>query len=423
MSGPGNTARQVEEIIRRCHLLASFSEDAVGTRRTFLSPPMQDCHREIEKWLLAAGAEAHVDAAGNLHGLYAGEEANAPRLLIGSHLDTVPNAGAYDGILGVVIGVALLEALSLEKRRLPFGIRLLGFSEEEGVRFGIPFIGSRALVGTIDEQLLDRKDRSGTSIREAIVSFGLNPAEIARAAVSDNALAYLEFHIEQGPVLESIERPLGVVETIAAQIRMRLEFIGRTNHAGTTPMHLRKDAIAGAADWIVAAESMASSVPGLVATVGQIEAKPGAINAIAGSAVVSLDVRHASDDTCERVADQLARAAGEIAKRRGLTMRSNELLRQRAVKMDTFLCKQIEDAIRSVGCKPHRMVSGAGHDAMILAEKVPSAMIFVRSPGGISHDPAESVNPGDVAKALECGLQLLDQLAKSSEFQKRICRA
>lgn len=384
---------------------------------------MRDCHLEIEQWLSAAGAKTHVDAAGNLHGLYAGEEVNAPRLLIGSHLDTVPNAGAYDGILGVVIGVALLESLSLEKRRLPFAIELLGFSEEEGVRFGVPFIGSRALVGRIDEPLLNRKDGSGITIREAIQSFGLSPAEIGRAPLSGNALGYLEFHIEQGPVLESLERPLGTVEAIAAQIRIKFEFIGRTNHAGTTPMHLRKDALAAAAEWIVAVESTAKSHPGLVATVGQIEARPGAINAIAGAAVVSLDVRHSSDEICEGAAEQLARAAEEIAKRRGLTLKRTELLKQRAVKLDGFLCKQIEDAIRSIGCEPHRMVSGAGHDAMILAEKVPSAMIFLRCPGGISHDPAESVRVDDVAKAMECGLQLLDKLAKSSEFQKRICRA
>jgi allantoate deiminase len=384
---------------------------------------MRDCHREVEKWLSAAGAKTHIDAAGNLRGFYAAEDANAPKLLIGSHLDTVPNAGAYDGILGVVIGVALVESLWLEKRRLPFGIELLGFSEEEGVRFGIPFIGSRAIVGRVDEELLNREDGKGISIREAIQSFGLNPAEIGRAALSDDALAYLEFHIEQGPVLESLERPLGVFEAIAAQIRMKFEFVGRTNHVGTTPMQLRRDALAGAAEWMVAVESVANSHPGLLATVGQIEAKPGAINVIAGAAVVSLDVRHASDEICQGAADKLVRTAQEIAHRRRLTLRCNELLRQRAVKMDEFLGKQIEEAIRSIGCDPYRMVSGAGHDAMILAEKVPSAMIFVRSPGGISHDPAESVRADDVAKALECGWQLLDQFAKSSEFQKRTCRA
>jgi allantoate deiminase len=410
-----------KEVIARCRKLASFSEDTGGTRRTFLSMPMQDCHREITGWLKAAGAEVSVDGAGNLRGFYAAEQSNAPRLLLGSHLDTVPNAGAFDGVLGVVIAVALLEAL--EGRRLPFGIEVAGFSEEEGVRFGKPFIGSRALVGRFDEELLDCQDANGISVREAIEGFGLNPAEIPRAALRDDTLAYLEFHIEQGPVLESLARPLGAVEAIAGQTRMKLLFLGRANHAGTTPMHLRHDAIAAAAEWIVGVERTAQSHPGLMATVGQIEAKPGATNVIAGEALVTLDLRHKSDDIRSRAAEMLLRQAEEIAARRGLTLRQNVLLNQKAVAMDPFLVDQIEEAIRSVGCEPHRMLSGAGHDAMILAEKMPAAMIFLRTPRGISHDPAESVGIEDVAKALECGLHLLDRLATSSQFQKRVCRA
>jgi len=382
---------------------------------------MRDCHREIANWLTAAGAEVTVDAAGNLRAFYAATQSSAPRLLLGSHLDTVPNAGPYDGVLGVVVGVALLEAL--EGRRLPFGIEVAGFSEEEGVRFGIPFIGSRALVGRLDEELRNRQDANGISVRAAIERFGLNPAEIPRATLADDTLAYLEFHIEQGPVLEALELPLGVVETIAAQTRMEFVFLGRANHAGTTPMHLRHDAIAAASEWIVAVERTAQSYPDLVATVGQFAAKPGAINVIAGEVRVTLDLRHQSDVICARVADMLIQLAEEIADQRGLALRRIVLLSQRAVAMDPFLVEQAEKAIRKIGCQPHRMVSGAGHDAMILAEKVPAAMIFLRSPGGISHDPAESVKVADVAKALECGLQLLDQLASSSELQKRMCRA
>jgi allantoate deiminase len=204
---------------------------------------------------------------------------------------------------------------------------------------------------------------------------------------------------------------------------MTFEFLGRANHAGTTPMHLRHDAIAAAAEWIVAVEHTAHNHPGLVATVGQIEAKPGAINVIAGEARVTLDVRHKSDGIRDGAVDALVRQAKEIAERRGLSLRLNVLLSQRAGAMDPFLLEQTQEAIRSTGCQPHRMTSGAGHDAMILAEKVPAAMIFLRSPGGISHDPAESVEAEDVTKALECGLHLLDQLANSTELQKRMCRA
>jgi allantoate deiminase len=366
------------------------------------------------------GVRARVDAAGNLRGIYAAAGPSAPRLLIGSHLDTVPNAGAYDGILGVVIAVALLE--ELHGLRLPFGIEVVGFSEEEGVRFGTPFIGSRALVGGLDNKILDTRDVHGISVRKAIEDFGLNPEEIPQAELENGALGYLEFHIEQGPVLEKLNLPLAVVEAIAGQSRLEVTFLGRANHAGTTPMHLRFDAIAGAAEWIGTVERVAQRIPGLVATVGKIEAKPGATNVIAAETSLTLDVRHRSDEIRTRAVDDLVRQAEGIAARRGLSVRENTLLSQRAVAMDSFLNGMIELAILKTGCKPHGMVSGAGHDAMMMAEKIPSAMIFLRTPGGASHDPAESVACEDVEKAIECGMHLLDQLAASPEFQKRISR-
>jgi allantoate deiminase len=415
-----STAR-AETVISRCQTLARFSEDPSSTRRTFLSPPMRDCHREIASWLSPLAVSVTIDAAGNLRGLYPANHPNAPRLLIGSHLDTVPNAGAYDGILGVVLAIALLE--TLEGRRLPFGIEVIGFSEEEGVRFGVPFIGSRALVGRLDYELLSRRDVHGVSIREAIQNFGLNADEVPAATLKDDVLGYVEFHIEQGPVLENLGRSLGVVEAIAGQSRVELSFAGSANHAGTTPMHLRRDALAAAAEWIIDVERAALSISDLVATVGFVEAKPGAANVIAGEALATLDVRHGSDNArTEALSDLIARAE-QIAKRRGLSVKTNALLSQRAVAMDTFLADRIEDAVRKAGCEPHRMVSGAGHDAMILAEKVPAAMIFLRTPGGISHDPAESVLIEDVAKAIDCGVHLLAQLASSQELLGRMCRA
>lgn len=371
--------------------------------------------------MTALGVAVRIDAAGNLRGLYAGAESKAPRLLVGSHLDTVPNAGAYDGVLGVVLAVALLQAL--DGRRMPFAIEVIGFSEEEGVRFGTPFIGSRALTGRLDEKLLARTDLRGISVRKAIEEFGLNPREIPLAALGDGTLGYVEFHIEQGPVLEAMKRPLGVVDAIGGQSRLAFAFVGRANHAGTTPMHLRYDAIAGAAEWITSVEREANKIPGLVATVGAIEAKPGATNVIAGETRLTLDVRHGLDEVRTRVVEDLIHGAEEIAKRRGLAVSQNTLLSQPAVAMDSFLIHEIEQAIRKAGCEPHHMVSGAGHDAMILAEKVPAGMIFLRTPGGISHEPAEAVAIEDVAKAIECGLHLLHQLASSPTFHKRMCRA
>ena len=416
-----STVNLAGEVIARCQLLARFSEDAGSIRRTFLSPPMRDCHAEITKWLNAVGAEVHVDAAGNLRGYYAGANAAAPRLLFGSHLDTVPNAGAYDGILGVVLAVSLLEAL--DGRRFPFGIEVIGFSEEEGVRFGKPFIGSRALAGTLDAELLSCRDKDGVSVQKAIEEFGLSPAEIPRAEFREDTLGYLEFHIEQGPVLENLGRPLAAVDAVVGQNRLEFTFSGHANHAGTTPMRLRQDALAGAAEWIVAVESLAQRSSGLVATVGFMEAKPGATNVIAGEARATLDLRHASDAARLQALEELTQMAESTAAKRGLSLTWKTLLAQRSVPMNSFLADQVEQAIRSAGCEPYRMASGAGHDAMILAERVPAAMIFLRTPGGISHDPAESVHLQDVACALDCGLHLLDQLAESQEFLTRTMRA
>jgi allantoate deiminase len=382
---------------------------------------MCDVHRELSCSLEAVGARVRIDAAGNLRGVYPAAQPNAPQLLIGSHLDTVPNAGAYDGILGVALGVAVLEGL--RGRRLPFGIEVVGFSEEEGVRFGTPFIGSRALVGRLDQELLDVHDAQGISVRKAIENFGLNPEEIPQARLGNDTLGYLEFHIEQGPVLETLNLPLAAVEAIAGQSRLEFTFYGHANHAGTTPMHLRRDALAGAAEWIGSVERIAQGVPGLVATVGKIEARPGASNVIAAEAWLTLDIRHSSDNVRTRALGDLSHQAQEIAERRGLSLRETTRLSQRAVAMDPFLTGEIEQAILKTGCKSHRMVSGAGHDAMILAEKLPAAMIFLRTPGGISHDPRESVAREDVERAIECGLYLLDQLASSPEFYKRINRA
>jgi len=300
---------------------------------------------------------------------------------------------------------------------------VVGFSEEEGVRFGTPFIGSRALAGRLDRELLEVHDARGISVLRAIEEFGLNPREIPQAELQDDTLGYLEFHIEQGPVLEKLNQPLAPVEAIAGQSRLEFTFLGRANHAGTTPMHLRRDALAGAAEWIGKVERAAQERPGLVATVGKIEAKPGATNVIAAEVRLTLDVRHGSDEIRTRAVEDLIRHAKGIAARRGLSVHENTLLNQRAVAMDPFLTGEIEQAIVNTGCKPHRMVSGAGHDAMILAEKIPSGMIFLRTPGGISHDPAESVSQDDAEKAIECGLHLLDHLAASPEFYKRTNRA
>jgi allantoate deiminase len=391
----------MSDVIASCRLLAEATEEPGFITRTFLSPPMHQVHAHLRGWMEQAGMRVFTDHAGNLRGLYPSHSADAPRLLIGSHLDTVPRAGAFDGILGVVLGVALVERL--ERRRLPFAIEVIGFSEEEGVRFGVPFIGSRALIGDIDDPLL-------AGIADAVTAFGLDPSRIGEARAGDDALGYIEFHIEQGPVLESLGLPLGIVDAIAGQSRLDAIFEGKANHAGTTPMHLRQDALAGAAEWIGAVEREARAIPGAVATVGRAVVAPGASNVIPGSVAASLDVRHVDDAVRRDLVARLQGRAEHIAKSRCLTVSWKQRLDQRAVAMDSALTQILERAVASSGHPVHRMASGAGHDAMIVARRIPAAMLFLRSPGGISHHPDETVLAEDVAAALDVGMRFLEQL-------------
>ena len=399
------------EVVERCRQLAAHTEEPGFITRTFLSEPMHRVHADLRAWMEQACMSVHVDAAGNLRGYYSGATADEPKLIVGSHLDTVPHAGAFDGILGVVLGVALVKMLG--GRRLGFGIEVVGFSEEEGVRFGLPFIGSRALAGSLDDALLAQRDADGASVADAIRAFGLNPAAIGEATVTGATLGYMEFHIEQGPVLESLNLPLGVVTSIAGQSRLEVRFEGNANHAGTTPMHLRRDALAGAAEWIGAVEREAAATPSLVATVGKIEAQPGAGNVIAGSVRMSLDVRHTKDEVRSEAVKHLLDSAQQIASRRGLRVSSELRLDQAAVAMDARLIEMLGCAVREGGYADHRMHSGAGHDAMIMAKRMPAAMLFLRSPGGISHHPDEAVLEADVAAALAAGLHFVDQLERT----------
>lgn len=349
-----------------------------------------------------------VDAAGDIRGLCQGKESSR-RLLMGSHLDTVPEAGAYDGVLGVCIALAIVEAL--QDRRLPFDVEVIGFSEEEGVRFGVPFLGSLAAVGRFGETMMQLQDAHGCTVREAILQFGLDPERMPDARVDTRAFAYLEFHIEQGPVLDSAGESIAAVSAIAGQTRLEFSFTGRANHAGTTPMELRRDALAGAAEWISAVEQHARSTEGLVATVGSVQVSPGAGNIIPGQVRASLDVRHWSDEERTAAVRALCEQAKQIASRRILQAEVRERMNQRAVMMDEHLVNRIEQGMRSMGEPARRMVSGAGHDAMIMAEQVPSAMVFLRSPGGISHHAEESVRADDVEKGIRLGVAILTDFA------------
>src|SRR5215472_14812019 len=365
---------RAQEVINLCRKLADFTEEPGHTTRTFLSPPMRDVHRELGSRMEQLGMSATTDAAGNLRGFYPARTPGARRVIVGSHLDTVPHSGAFDGILGVVMGIAMVDALT--SLRMPFGIEVVGFSEEEGVRFGVPFIGSRALVGTLDEPLLGVRDSHGLSVADAIRAFGLDPAHLPEARLADNTLGYLEVHIEQGPILESLNYPLGVVETIVGQSRLIVAFTGKSGHAGTTSMDLRRDALAAAARWITSVESIAQGTSGLVATVGRLEIEPNAANVIAGSVRASLDIRHAQDEVRLQAVGRMLDGAKQIAAHRSLTVEWKQHLDQPAIAMNSTMVTRLKAAVEAAGYPVHLMHSGAGHDAMVLAPRTPTVMLF-----------------------------------------------
>jgi allantoate deiminase len=368
---------------------------------------MHKVHTLLRGWMEAAGMSVWIDAVGNLRGVYPGTNGR-DRLIMGSHLDTVPNAGAFDGILGVVLGVALIEELRGEQ--LPFSIEIVGFSEEEGVRFGKPYLGSMALAGSLNGEALQRKDAQGISVETAIRDFGLDPARLPAAVVSSEAFAYLEVHIEQGPLLESEDLQLGVVSAIVGQTRMQLRFSGQANHAGTTPMHLRHDAMAAAAEWICEVERHAKAILGLAATVGKVQTRPGAGNVIAGEVLATLDVRHADDEIRRKAANVLLAAATNSGEVRGVQLSVLASSHEDAVPTDFALSKLLLEAAEAAGSPARIMPSGAGHDARIVAERVPISMLFLRSPGGLSHHPDESVLPEDVEAALATSLVFVELL-------------
>ena len=398
--------------IAECQLLAGITEEPGRITRRFLTPPMRDVHAHLRRRMVALGMEVHVDGAGNLRGVWKPERVGPRRLVLGSHVDTVPDAGAYDGVLGVMLALEWVRIA--QEAALPLRIEVIAFSEEEGVRFGVPFLGSRAVAGRFDRALLGLKDANGITLEESIRAFGLDPAAIDEAHVDEDALGFVEIHIEQGPILESERLSLGVVNRIVGQTRLSLEFAGQANHAGTTPMHLRRDAMAGAAEWIGAVEGFASKTEGIAATVGRIVVEPNAANVIPGKARVSLDVRHALDAERESAVEILSAKARSIADRRGLTLNCTRQMNEPAVPMDERLTAYLVDAVEAAGFPGRTMASGAGHDAMVMATRLPAAMLFLRSPGGISHHPSETVLEEDVEAALQVGRKFLERLASEA---------
>jgi allantoate deiminase len=397
--------------IAECRHIATMTEEPGRITRRFLSPPTHDVHKHLLARMESLGMSVHMDAAGNLRGLWSPAGALRKRLLLGSHIDTVPDAGAFDGVLGVILA---LEWVSIaQELGFPLSIEVIAFSEEEGVRYGVPFLGSRAVAGRFDHGLLTLSDADGVSMEAAMRAFGLDPGRIGEAVMDADAIGFLEIHIEQGPVLEAEGLRVAAVTAIVGQTRLSLAFGGQANHGGTTPMNLRRDALAAAAEWIAAVEALARNTDGLVATVGRLTVEPNAGNVVPGLAQASLDLRHADDAECAAAVEELVATAGTIAAQRGLTLERTNRLDQPAVPMDEWLTGLLTDAMEAAGYAGNTMPSGAGHDAMVMAARVPAAMLFLRSPGGISHHPSETVLEEDVEATLRVGREFLLRLASN----------
>jgi len=398
--------------VARCDALgrAPFSDIADGLYRGYLTPAHRAALDQVAAWMREAGMDTRLDPAVNLIGRYEGTGAGPP-LIIGSHIDSVRDAGCYDGPLGVMLGIECVAALHAAGRRMPFAIEVIAFGDEEGSRFPAAMLTSRALAGTLDD-VPDLVDGEGITLGTALAGFGSAPDRLALAR-HPGAIAYLEAHIEQGPVLEAEGLALGVVTGIAAQVRYAATVRGTAGHAGTCAMPLRRDALAGAAEMVCAIEAQALARGGdLVATVGRMDVRPGAANVIPGDVRFTIDVRAGEDARRDAAAEDIIDAIQAIADRRDLDFDVQRIHVLPASPCDPGLIDLLEEALVEAGHPARRLVSGAGHDAMVMAALAPTAMLFIRCRDGISHNPAEHVEMADVAAALAVMQRFVEKLGE-----------
>jgi allantoate deiminase len=399
-----------DEIVGRIDRLAAISETPANLTRIFLTAEHRAAAELILSWMRDAGMRAHLDAIGNVCGRYEGERPDLPCLMLGSHYDTVRDAGKWDGPLGLITAISCVADLHRRGRRLPFAVEVTGFADEEGVRYASTLLGSRAVAGTFDQRVLGTKDSAGISMRDALVQFGLDPGHIGAAArIRGELLAYVELHIEQGPVLETGNLPVGVVTAIAGATRLAAKLTGMAGHAGTVPMALRRDALAGAAECIARIEELCrSDEGGLVGTVGYIQATPGATNVIPGQVHFTMDIRAPTDAHRKRAVTDIVRHVEAIAKRRNLALQLDVTHENRTVPCAPWLKAQVAEAVAAENYPVFELPSGAGHDGMAMVDIADVAMLFVRCRGGISHHPDEHVDVGDVDAGARVLLRLIE---------------
>ncbi|MFJ3381689.1 allantoate amidohydrolase [Curtobacterium sp. NPDC090217] len=399
-------------IVARCDELAAVTATPGQITRVYLSPEHARVNTIVARWMQDAGMTTWQDDAGNLHGSVPGATDDAPVLLVGSHLDTVVDAGRYDGIVGVLMGIAAVARIRAEHGTLPFGIEVIAFSDEEGTRFGKALLGSSAVAGVWDDAWWELTDAEGVSLRQAFTDFGLDPSRVGDAAVDPSRLVgYLEAHIEQGPYLEQADQALGVVTSIASARRFTVEAVGEARHAGGTPYERRHDALLAAAEAALAVERICRASQH-VGTVGTMTVEPGAVNVVPGLAHFSVDLRGEFDDGRDRVWDEITKAFALIGERRGVSVEPTEVHRAPAV----FCAPRLMDAVRAgivaTGSPaPMELFSRAGHDAMSLGLVTDVAMLFLRNPDGISHHPDEFVSEADIALGLDALVTAITTLA------------
>ncbi|WP_017446480.1 allantoate amidohydrolase [Gayadomonas joobiniege] len=395
-------ARSAQSAIQHCDQLAAISEYPNGILRQYLTEQHQAANQLTAEWMSQAGLQTWQDEVGNQWGRLPSAQPGAKRLLLGSHLDTVPDAGRYDGILGVMLAIEVCKLIREKGIKLPFHVDIVGFADEEGTRFATTLIGSHAIAGNFKPSWLQLIDKDGVSLATALEHFGCAPDQVKLAQINSNDLmAYLEVHIEQGPVLEANELSLGIVTAIAGAKRANITFTGHSAHAGTTPMNLRQDAVSGASEFIYTTEQYVKTLKNQeVATIGQVQAYPGATNVVAGSVKISLDARAQNQDDLDALTDNLQSLAKTICQQRNLNFDWQWTHDANAVQC----APELQDLF-ALSCQKHqidyiKLPSGAGHDAMAVAAVCPVAMLFIKSPGGISHHPDEAVDITDVSKAL-----------------------
>lgn len=409
-----------ERITARLDELAAVTDEPGRITRLYLSPAHRRAADLVSQWMRDLGLDVTEDAVGTIRGLLPaglpGPDANR-KLLIGSHIDTVIDAGKYDGNLGVVAGLAVIEELRDRGIKLPFALEVLAFGDEEGVRFPTSLSSSSACTGTYRADWLEASDADGIKLKDALKAYGGDPSRIRDAVISPGSvIGYVELHIEQGPVLEHQGNALGVVTSIAGQTRFRLRIEGEAGHAGTNPMNLRRDAFAGLAELSVIIERIAQQgTGGLVATIGKVAVYPGAPNVVPGEVEATLDIRAASDAPRLVAIDRIRHEIETVARKRGLKIRMERTADVPTCPMNDDFQNALSSAIGSLGEDARRLPSGAGHDAMAMARSFPAAMLFVRSKAGISHNPLEYTSPGDLGLAVETLTRFVAGLAKKAE--------